>query len=202
MLNLTGPEFDLGNVVHAVLAHCEHRRPAISGDFQQEMRATAERKLADVRSAYDEARGDSAYWETLQHEVLDTALPQYLAIAERQSRLERTTYDVWRGGDIAARATFALIGLVIGAAIVEVPFIPIYIDAFAFFLAFCGWFYPDLKKVTHDYGYNRRLNAIVAEATRYQQRTATAYLTTSSLDRALSDGTPQRDHRESTTQQP
>lgn len=185
MLNLTGPEFDLGNVVHAVLAHCEHRRRAISGDFAAAMDDTARRKLSDIRIAFDEARGDSAYWDTLEHEVLETALPQYLAIAERQSGMEQTSYGVWRGGDLAARATFALIGLIVGGICVAAPFIPIYIDAFAFFLAFCGWFYPDLKKVMTDFGYTRRLNAIVTEATRYQRRTATAYLSSKTFDRML-----------------
>ena len=88
----------------------------------------------------------------------------------------------------------ALVGLTVGGLNVAVPFIPIFIDEFAFFLAFCGWFYPDLKKLMHDYGYTRRLNAIVTEAARYQRRSTTEYLTASSLDRMLTSGT--NDHKE------
>lgn len=185
MLNLTGAQFDLGNVVHAVLAHCEHRRPAIDDDFTVAMHDTARKKLADIRVAFDDARGEPGYWQMLEHETMETALPQYLTIAEEQSRLERTQYDVWRRGDLAARAAFALIGLTVGGICVAAPFIPIYIDAFAFFLAACGWFYPDLKKVMHDFGYTRRLNAIVMEAARYQRVNATAFLSSTSLDRML-----------------
>ena len=189
MLNLTGPQFDLGNVVHAVLAYCEHRRPAIADDLPHVMEETARRKLGEIHKAFEEADGDPAYWQTIEHEVIATALPQYVSLADRQTRLERASYDVWRGGDLAARVAFAFTGLVIGGICVAVPFIPIYVDAFAFFLAICGWFYPDLKKVTSDFGYTRRLNAIVVEAARYQRRNATAYLTSSSLNRALSEQT-------------
>jgi hypothetical protein len=188
MLNLTGPEFDHGNVVHAVLADCEHRRRAITGDVPDGIRDIAERKLAEIHSAFEDARGDAAYWETVEHEVLGTALPQYIAIAERQTQMERANYDVWRAGDLAARATFALIGLAVGGMCVAAPFIPIYIDAFAFFLALCGWFYPDLKKVFHDYGYVRALNRIVRAAAQYHQRTATAYLSSNAIDRMLATG--------------
>ena len=177
MLNLTLPEFDVANVVHAVLADCEHRRRAVTSDLAQAMEENARRKLAIAREAFDEVRGDPAYWATVEHEVLHTALPQYVRIAERQNRIERANYDVWRNGDLAARCTFALIGLTVGGIIVAVPFIPIYIDAFAFFLAICGWFYPDLKKLLHDFTYTRRLNAILAEAVRYQRRSSTEFVT-------------------------
>jgi hypothetical protein len=149
------------------------------------MQESARRKLDVARAAFDEAGGGPSYWSAVEHEVMLTALPQYVRIAERQNRLERAHYDVWRNGDLAARAAFALVGLTIGGIIVAVPFIPIFIDAFAFFLAVCGWFYPDLKKVLHDFSYTRRLNAIVAEAARYQLRSSMEYVTASSLDRML-----------------
>lgn len=188
MLNLAGPEFDLANVVHAVLADCEHRRRAITGDVGPPLEAAARAKLAAIRPAFDEAHGNAEYWSMIEHEVLQTALPQYIAIAGRQNDLERAKYEVWRGGDVAARATFALICLVAGGIIVEVPFIPIYIDAFAFVLAFFGWFYPDVKRLTHDFGFNRHMNRIVVSAEKYQKRNATQYLTAGSIDRMLASG--------------
>ena len=181
MLNLTGPEFDVANVVHAVLADCEHRRRAVTGNFAVAMEENARRKLAVARAAFDEAHGDPKYWVNLEREVIDTALPQYVRIAERQNRLERAHYDIWRNGDLGARCAFALIGLTVGGIIVAVPFIPIYIDAFAFFLALCGWFYPELKKLLHDFTYTRRLNAIVAEAIRYQRRSSMEFITLAQL---------------------
>jgi hypothetical protein len=190
MLNLTGPEFDVANVVHAVIADCEHRRRAVTGDLKPAMEESARRKLAIAKEAFDEARGEPKYWAAVEHEVLGTALPQYVAIAERQNRLERAHYDVWRNGDLAARCAFALIGLTVGGIIVAVPFIPIYIDAFAFFLAICGWFYPDLKKVLHDFSYTRRLNAILVEAVRYQRRSSMEFVT---IEQVLKDATRFRD---------
>ena len=185
MLNLIGTEFDVANMVHAVLADCEHRRRAVTEDFATAMEQNARRKLASAKEAFDEAGGDPAYWASVELEVMHTALPQYVAIAERQNRLERANYDVWRNGDLAARATFALLGLTVGGIIVAVPFIPIFIDAFAFFLAICGWFYPDLKKLFHDFGYTRRLNSIIAEAIQFQRRSSMQFVTTQSLSRMI-----------------
>ncbi|HYS54399.1 MAG TPA: hypothetical protein VER58_11630 [Thermoanaerobaculia bacterium] len=185
MLNLIGSEFDVANLVHAVLADCEHRRRAVPEDLAKAMEANARRKLATARLAFDEAGGDPAYWTTVEDEVLHTALPQYVEIAERQNRLERASYDVWRHGDLLARATFTLIGLTVGGIIVKVPFIPIFIDAFAFFLAICGWFYPDLKKLFYDFRYTRRLNAILAEAIQFQRRSSMQFVTMQSLNRMI-----------------
>jgi hypothetical protein len=192
MLNLTGPEFDVANVVHAVLADCEHRRRAVTADLAHAMEENARRKLAIARSAFDEVRGDPAYWATVEHEVMRTALPQYVRIADRQNRLERAHYEVWRNGDLGARCAFTLIGLTVGGIIVKVPFIPIFIDTFAFFLALCGWFYPDLKKLLHDFSYTRRLNAIVAEAVRYERRSSMEFI---NLEQVLKGESDVRTHK-------
>ena len=168
MLNLIGSEFDIGNMVHSVLADCEHRRRAMPDeDFASALQENAQKKLAASREAFEAAGGDPSHWQTVEEEVLHTALPQYVRIAERQNHLERTHYEVWRNGDLAARLTFALGGLVIGGIIVAVPFIPIFVDAFAFFLALCGWFYPELKKLFYDIRYTRELNAILEEASEF-----------------------------------
>ena len=184
MINLIS-EFDVANMVHAVLADCEHRRPAISGNFEATMEANARRKLDASRAAFVDAGGDPKYWNTVEEEVLRTALPQYIRIAEEQNRLQANHYDVWHRGDLAARATFALAGLVIGGIIVAVPFIPITIDAFAFFLAICSWFYPDLKKLFYDFRYMRKLNAILKEAVEFQQRTSMEFLSAGPVRRMI-----------------
>ena len=106
---------------------------------------------------------------------------------------EAAIESMWRTEP--APAAFTLIGLTVGGIIVKVPFIPIFIDAFAFFLALCGWFYPDLKKLLHDFSYTRRLNAIVAEAVRYQRRTSMEFVTTGSLEQFLRSGKGDNDVR-------
>ena len=184
MLNLIS-EFDVANMVHAVLAECEHRRPAVTGGFAKSMEECARQKLETSRAAFIEAGGDPKYWKSVEDEVLRTALPQYIRIAEEQNRLQANHYDVWRNGDLGARATFALGGLVVGGIIVAVPFIPIFIDAFAFFLAICGWFYPDLKKLFYDFRYTRELNAILKEAVEFQQRTSMEFLSAGPVRRML-----------------
>jgi hypothetical protein len=63
----------------------------------------ARKKLGEVRESYEEAGGSQPYWEDLEREVLTTAMLQYIARAVEQTRLERQNYDVWRGGDPAAR---------------------------------------------------------------------------------------------------
>ena len=60
MLNLTGPEFDVANVVHAVLADCEHRRRAVTADLAHAMEDNARRKLAIARG-FVEAHGGQAW---------------------------------------------------------------------------------------------------------------------------------------------
>jgi len=178
MLNLIGSEFDVAQMVHSVLADCEHRRRAMEdAGFADAIDENARKKLATARAAFVASGGDPSYWSTVEDEVLRTALPQYIRIAERQNQLERTHYEVWRQGDLAARAVFALGGLVIGGIIVEVPFIPIFIDAFAFFLAICGWFYPELKRLFYDTRYTRQLNNILKEAVRFQRRSSMEFMT-------------------------
>jgi hypothetical protein len=179
MLNLAGPQFDVANDVHAVLAECEHRRKAVF-----DVEECAQRKLFIIRTAFEESHGDPEYWTVLEAEVMNVAMARYASIAKRQTELEKTNYGVWRGGDLAARIAFTLAGLTVGGIIVAVPFIPIFIDAFAFFLAFCGWFYPELKKLHSDFTYTRRLNAIVNDAAKYQRSTM-QYLSMSALEKAL-----------------
>jgi hypothetical protein len=169
ILNLAGPAYDFGAVTFAVLQECEHKRRGLVADQADlKLMAIAREKLAEVEEGYREAGGTSVYWKTLQKEVLETALPQYVESALEQNRLERNSYDVWRKGDPAARALFSLGGLVVGALIVAAPFIPIVEDAFAFFLALSCFFYPELKRLYFEYRHTRLLNRLVVQAEKYQ----------------------------------
>ena len=169
ILNLAGPAYDFGAVTFAVLQDCEHKRRGLVADHADaKLMDIARAKLAEVEEGYREAGGTAVYWEVLQREVLETALPQYVQSALEQNRLERNSYDVWRKGDPAARALFSLGGLVVGALIVAAPFIPIVEDAFAFFLALSCFFYPELKRLYFDYRHTRLLNRLVTQAEKYQ----------------------------------
>ncbi|HUP59045.1 MAG TPA: hypothetical protein VNA69_01360 [Thermoanaerobaculia bacterium] len=183
MLNIAGPEYDFANVVFVVLGECEHRRRGFENEHLEEhLLEIARAKLKKIKAAYDEFGGSAAYWQALETEVLETAVPQYIDSAQEMNRLERTGYDVFRGGDLSARLLFALAGLLLGIVLLALPFVPkFYEAAFAFLLAAGGFAYPDLKRFTHERRHFRLLNRLVDDAARYQQNSRLHYMTTTDI---------------------
>ena len=183
VLNIAGPEYDFGSVVFVVLEECEHRRRALEDedDFAKEVREIAHEKLQKIKGAYDEFGGSPAYWNELEREVMQTAIPQYIEEAESMNVLERNAFGVWRGGDPLARFLFALTGLVIGGIIVALPFIPIFEVMFAFALAALGFLYPEIKRYTDERRHARKLNRLVTDAVKYQQNARLHYMTTGEI---------------------
>ncbi len=190
MLNIAGPEFDFGRVVFVVLEECEHRRRGFDDDEVEEGLLRAARgKLAKIRKAYDEFGGSPAYWNVLEGEVLETAMPQYIAAARDMNELERTNFGVWRGGDPAARFAFALAGLLLGSILIALPFVKIVEAMFAFALAVLGFIYPELKRYTHERRHFRLLNRLVNDATQYQQNAKLHYMTASEIRESFATAT-------------
>jgi hypothetical protein len=183
MFNYAGAEFDFGSVVYALLTECEHRRRALDpDDAASELQSAAVAKLDRIGEAYT---GGVEYWRELRREVEETAIPRYSRMAVDQLRAERSGYGVWRRGDLLARLAFALIGLTIGGIVIALPFIPIFEDAFAFFLAVGGFVYPDVRRVLTDWRYARELNSIIADAQAYQTQLASRYITPAVLEDVL-----------------
>jgi hypothetical protein len=188
MLNLAGSSFDFGHVLFAVLQECEHRRRGlVENDVEAGLRAVARQKLDEIRRSYEECGGTRSYWEDLEREVLDTALPQYVAAAREQNRLERTNYDLWRGGDPIARCLLGLAGLTLGGIIIKLPFIPIFEDSFAFALALGGFLYPEIKRLIFDYRHSRLLNRLIVQAEKYQKNSRIHYVSNAQLEQELSE---------------
>ncbi|MEO8382195.1 MAG: hypothetical protein ABI779_21215 [Acidobacteriota bacterium] len=182
MLNIAGPEYDFGSVVFVVLEECEHRRRGFEADgLDAHLRATAKAKLGKIKAAYDEFGGSPVYWKALETEVLETALPQYIEAAREMNALEHARYDIWRGGDPLARFAFAVGGLLLGYAMVFIPYVRMFEALFAISLATMGFFYPEIKRWTHDRRHTRVLNRLVAEAARYQQNARLHYMTTTDI---------------------
>jgi len=182
VLNIAGPEYDFGQVLYAVLQECEHRRRGLSDEtIDDDLLAIARAKLAQIKAAFDEFGGSPAYWSEIEKEVLNTAMPQYAPAAAEMNALERSGFQVFRRGDVAARLLFALGGLVIGSIIIALPFIPIFEDMFAFAMTAGGFFYPDIVRYSTERRYMRFLNRIVADAQRYQSRAQLHYLTTTQI---------------------
>jgi hypothetical protein len=187
MLNIAGPEYDFGSVVFVVLEECEHRRRAFDADEAEEgLLRIARGKLAKIKQAYDEFGGAPAYWKVLETEVLETAMPQYIAAAREMTELERSHFGIWRGGDPAARFAFAVSGLVLGGFIIALPFVPAIETMFAFGLAGAGAIYPELKRYTHERRHFRLLNRLVVEAARYQQNAKLHYMTSTEIRESFS----------------
>src|SRR3954454_2190106 len=186
MLNVAGPEFDFGPVLYAVLQECEHvRRSLDAAEAPEQLREAARRKLAEVRESYEECGGTAPYWSDLEREVLETSMAQYTPAAVEQNRLEENHYDLWRGGDPAARALFAVLGLALGGLIIAIPWIPVFEDAFAFLLALAGLLYPEIRKTFFDFRHSQTLNNLIARAEKYQYDNRLHYTSAAKLNAEL-----------------
>lgn len=189
MLNIAGPQFDFANVVYAVLEECEHRRRSFEPDqVEFGLKSVAREKLKEVKGAYDEYGGGAGYWQELQKEVLETALPQYIQAAKEMNAHERTGFGIWRGGDVGARLTFALIGLIIGSIILALPFIPIFETMFAFALTAGGFVYPDIKRFQYEKRHAATLNRLVEASAQYQADSRLHFMTTKQITEAFVPG--------------
>jgi hypothetical protein len=186
MINLAGSSFDYGHVLFAVLQECEHRRGSIlNQDAEKALKEIAVRKLAEIKTSYEEAGGLPEYWRTLERDILEASLPEYALTAIEQTRLERANYDIWRRSDPLARAVFALIGLVVGGLVVWAPFIPIWEKAFALVLGGAGFVYPEIKRLVFEGRYSRFLNRLIARAEKYQKNHRIHYTSNAELDLAM-----------------
>jgi len=192
MLNIAGPEFDFGHVVYAVLQECEHRRRGFdAADFDDGIETCAREKLRQIKAAYDEFSGSKSYWEALEKEVLETVIPQYTEPARIITALERSAWNVFRGGDIAARFAFAFCGLVVGSLIIAIPWIPIFENMFAFALTAAAFFYPDIKRYFYERQFSKLLNKLVMESARYQDSARLSYMTRREIQESFEPGTKQ-----------
>jgi len=193
MLNIAGPEYDYAQVVYAVLQECEHHRRSFEeATFDAEVRTCANGKLAEVKAAYDEFGGSASYWETLEKEVDEVVLPQYVAAAHEMNELESNHFNIWRDGDLGARFAFALAGLIIGSIIIALPFIPIFEEMFAFALTAVGFLYPDLKRFMTERRYMKVLNRLVTDSAKYQENSRLHYMTSDDIQKAFEPNDPKR----------
>jgi hypothetical protein len=181
MLNIAGPEYDYAQVVYVVLQECEHHRRSFEeATFDAEVRTCATEKLAEVN------------WETLEKEVDEVVLPQYVAAAREMSELESNHFNIWRDGDLGARFAFALAGLIIGSIIIALPFIPIFEEMFAFALTAVGFLYPDLKRFMTERRYMKVLNRLVTDSAKYQENSRLHYMTSDDIQKAFEPSDPKQ----------
>jgi hypothetical protein len=196
MLNIAGPEYDFGSVVYAVLQECEHHRRSFDEEgFADSIERCAKEKLDQVRKAYDEFGGSELYWKELQKEVLGNVVSQYTEPALEITQLERSGWSLWRKGDLGARLGYALVGLVVGSAIIAIPWIPIFENMFAFALTAGGFLYPDLKRFVFERRYARTLNKLINDSAAYQEQAGLHYLTAVDIQQSFQPAEPKKlDH--------
>lgn len=189
MLNIAGPEYDFGSVVYVTIQECEHRRRGFDDDeLDDALMDVARAKLTKIRDAYDEFGGSPGYWADLEKEVLETAMPQYIAAAREMNAQERSAFGVWRGGDPLARFVFALGGVVISLFLLAVPFLRVFELFVALTLAAGGALYPEIKRYTHERRHFRALNRLVADAAAYQQNARLHYMTRREIHDSFTPG--------------
>jgi hypothetical protein len=160
-------DFSAREVSLQVIGHLERRRPQIAFDGAL-VRAAVDEALAVVEKQYLEAELPPRYLQALAEEVRRTVPERWQPLARDFVTRERKGFGIWRGGDPVARATYLLVGLVIGGLIVWAPFIPIWEKWFPFVLAVAAFFLPDLQTTWHRRRYARALGDIAVAMERIQ----------------------------------
>ena len=155
-------EFSVRQVTLSVLEHLETRRAALVDQpahieaIEAEVRAA----LVPVRAAYGEAELPPGYLGALEREVTAAVPAAWRSIATAFTRLEARQFGVWRGGDPVARATYVLLGLVLGGLLVALPFVPIWEKWFPFALAISAFWLPTAQIAFQKRRYARALGEI------------------------------------------
>lgn len=183
MLNPAGAKFDFGNVIFAVLETCEHRRLSYDDDEAADrLMIDAREKLAEIEKSYIDLSGTRSYWQRLKHEILQTVMPKYIAMAVKQNAVERHDFGIWRGGDILARIGFGVGGLLLASFIRFIPGLRLVWLPSELAFAIFGILLPEIIRWRGRKRHSSRLNALVVEGERFQSNRQIHYLSEADLE--------------------
>jgi hypothetical protein len=160
-------EFSARAVAAEVLEHLERRRGVLASDPAQTA-AEVENALAVIRRSYVESELPPGYFAALAREIVDVVPDGWRRVAAPFTRLEDSGFGNWRGGDLKARLSYVLAGLVLGGIMLWAPFIPIWEKWFPFALSGASFFLPDATRFWHRRRYARELGRIVTSLARCQ----------------------------------
>jgi hypothetical protein len=181
-------KYRLPAVGRFLLEQFELRRPGIrewSPEIEAQLRRDAESELQLMEKQLREmGMDDPGYWQRVRRALDEILLPRYGALATGEIELARRDYGIWRGGDLIARATFALAGFLLGIVCVEVPYIPIQAKWFPALLLVLGPLFPDGVMWLHRRRWRKRLEALVEDLGRASE-TLVTYRPLSELTHAL-----------------
>jgi hypothetical protein len=160
-------KYQLGAVGRFLLEQFELRRPglkAITPEVEGELRKLAEAEISQMeRQLHELGIDDESYWQRARRVIDEILLPRYAKLAQDEIELAGRDYDLWRGGDLIARATYAGIGFFLGILCVEIPYIPISVKWFPVIPFIAGPFFPDIVTGLHARRYRKKLAAIVTD---------------------------------------
>jgi hypothetical protein len=181
-------KYRLPAVGRFLLEQFELRRPGVrdwSPAVEASLRKDAEGELQLMEKQLREMGIDDAgYWQCVRRALDEILVPRYAALAIGEIDLAKRDYGIWRGGDLIARASFALAGFVLGIICVEVPYIPIQAKWFPALLLVLGPLFPDAVMWLHRRRWRQRLVALV-EDLRHASETLDTYRPLSELTHAL-----------------
>ena len=181
-------KYRLAAVGRYLLEQFELRRPGIrewTPQVEASLRQDAEGELQLMEKQLRELGiDDEQYWLRVRRALDEILLPRYAALATGEIALAKRDYGIWRGGDLVARAAFALAGFVLGVICVEVPYIPIQAKWFPAVLLVLGPLFPDAVMWLHRRRWRKKLEALVADLGLAGQ-TLETYRPLSELTRAL-----------------
>ncbi len=163
-------KYRLAAVGQFLLEQFELRRPGIrewSPAVEASLRKDAEGELQLMEKQLRELGiDDPSYWQRVRRALDEILIPRYAALATAEIELANRDYGIWRGGDLIARATFALAGFVLGIIAVEVPYIPIEAKWFPALLLVLGPLFPDAVMWLHRRRWKKKLDDLVADLQR------------------------------------
>ena len=181
-------KYRLAAVGQYLIEQFELRRPGLrqwTQETEDSFREQAEGELLLMQKQLRELGMDDAqYWQRVRRALDQILLPRYGALATGEIALAARDYGIWRGGDLVARATFAVAGFVLGIVCVEVPYIPIQARWFPALLLVMGPLFPDAVMWLHRRRWQRKLDSLVGDLGRASE-TLETYRPLSELTRAL-----------------
>jgi len=160
-------KYRLAAVGQFLLEQFELRRPGFkdwSPQVEASLRKDAEGELQLMEKQLRELGiDDPGYWQRVRRVVDEVLLPRYAALATSEIGLAKRDYGIWRGGDLIARGTFALSGLILGLVIMRLRFIPVQAEWLPIALFVLGPLFPDAVMWLHRRRFRKKLQELLVD---------------------------------------
>ncbi len=181
-------KYRLAAIGRFLIDQFELRRPGLkewTPQVEASFREQAEAELLQMQRQLREMGIDDAqYWPRVRRALDQILLPRYAKLTTEEIALAKRHYGIWRGGDLVARGTFALVGFVLGIIAVEIPYIPVYEKWFPALLLVGGPMFPEMVMWWYRWRFRRKLSDLIRDLGKASE-TLETYRPLSELTRAL-----------------